>query len=268
MTKSKAIILCADDFGLNAGVSQGILTLVQLRRLTAVSCMVNTPDFRESAPELRALKKQVLCGLHFNVTEGFFLTKPEKRCFTLKELLIKSHLGLVSSSFIVRELHAQLDRYTELMGELPQFIDGHQHVHQFPTIRSALIAVYEQRLKKQRTMIRSTFPAVILSQFKGKAAVLAAAGGKKLAGLLAQFNIPHNRAFAGVYDFSPATEYRTLFCQWLHLAPHQTLIMCHPGLSDPTPDPIAATRQIEMNYFLSDEFLIDILTHKVQLNRL
>ncbi|WP_240489526.1 ChbG/HpnK family deacetylase [Legionella parisiensis] len=57
MINSKTIILCADDFGLDPGVSAGILKLVRMGRLSAVSCMVNMPSFIPYAKELLDLKK-------------------------------------------------------------------------------------------------------------------------------------------------------------------------------------------------------------------
>lgn len=57
MINSKTIVLCADDFGLDPGVSEGILKLAHMGRLSAVSCMVNMPGFILYAKELFHLKK-------------------------------------------------------------------------------------------------------------------------------------------------------------------------------------------------------------------
>lgn len=65
MTHFKNIILCADDFGLNSGISQGILKLARGNRISAVSCMVNAPDFHIHGQELLSLNK-IQPGLHFN----------------------------------------------------------------------------------------------------------------------------------------------------------------------------------------------------------
>jgi predicted glycoside hydrolase/deacetylase ChbG (UPF0249 family) len=42
----KRIVLCADDFGQSAAISQGILQLVQAGRLSAVSCMTEADSWR------------------------------------------------------------------------------------------------------------------------------------------------------------------------------------------------------------------------------
>ncbi|CAM3076731.1 ChbG/HpnK family deacetylase [Legionella anisa] len=259
INSSKTIILCADDFGLEPGVSEGILKLARKGRLSAVSCMVNMPGFIPYAKELRNLKKSkpIKVGLHFNLTEGYLASIPEKSCFSLHELLIKTHMRSIKLSLIAKEFLAQLDQFTEAMQQLPDFIDGHQHVHQFPVIRNVILDLYAQRLKGHGTSIRSTWPSIDLPQSWFKAKILSLTGGKALLKQLIELGIPHNRYFSGIYDFAPATNYRELFRRWMSLTRENTLIMCHPGESSNSTDPIAHARLKEFNYFLSDEFLKD-----------
>ena len=265
MVESKTLILCADDFGLNPGVSEGILKLARMRRLSAVSCMVNAPDFIPHAQELAALKDQVQTGLHFNVTEGHLMSELGTSCFSLHELIIKTHLHALKPSFIAKEFTAQLDQYIDVMGSLPDFIDGHQHVHQFPGIRQVILTLYERRLRTHGTFIRSTWPAVNLAPYRFKARIVAATGGKALQSQLKKLAISHNPYFSGIYDFAQGSDYRGLFRNWLQLAPEHTLIMCHPGEDISSSDPIAHARLVELAYFLSDEFLADCEEYQVRL---
>lgn len=262
---SKIITLCADDFGLSAAISQSILHLVELQRLSAVSCMVNRPSFNEHVELLLNRQDNVQIGLHFNLTEGYFLSKPDKACFDLKELLLKTHLHLVKPSFIAREFNAQLDCYINKMGTLPDFIDGHQHVHQFPQIRQVILAVYEARLRAHGTWIRATYPIHTLPGQKVKSWVLARTGGRQLSCILKKRNIPHLPAFSGIYDFAPDADYRSLFRQCLARVPTGSLIMCHPGSGNASDDPIALARQNELAYFLSDTFVTDCQEFHVRL---
>lgn len=261
----KTVVLCADDFGLNTGVSQGILKLARMKRLSAVSCMVNMPGFITHAPELLALKEQVQVGLHFNLTEGTFLSLPDTPCFSLNELLIKTHLSSVKLAFIAQEFKQQLATFVQVMGCLPDFIDGHQHVHQFPRIRQVILDLYEQQLRQHGTFIRATYPAVSVPRYQMKAKILAWTGGKALCTELKNAAIPHNDYFSGIYDFAPETDYRTLFCSWLSSLADRTLIMCHPGEADDESDAIAPTRIIELNYFSSNEFVNDCANYGIQL---
>lgn len=263
--ESKTIVLCADDFGLDSGVSEGILKLARLRRLSAVSCMVNMPGFTPNAQKLLDLKNQVQIGLHFNLTEGYLLSKPAQRCFSLNELLIKTHMHSVKLSFVAKEFLEQLERFVAMMHQLPDFIDGHQHVHQFPVVRHVILDLYQHKLKDNHTWIRSTWPSSSVSKYQLKAKILGFTGGKALQKQLVRLGIPHNTLFSGIYDFSPETNYRELFLAWLSMARENTLIMCHPGEGLNTADPIAPARINELNYFLSDDFLTDCEAHHVQL---
>ncbi|WP_298626210.1 ChbG/HpnK family deacetylase [uncultured Legionella sp.] len=265
MSEFKKILLCADDFGLNPGVSQGIVTLARQNRLSAVSCMVNLPEFSVWAQELIALKDRVKIGLHFNLTEGCLLSRKNRGCFTLNRLLLKTQSRLISPVLLACEFHAQLDRFIEVVDSYPDFIDGHQHIHQLPVIRTIILKAYKERLQDKGVFLRSTYPALTLPQFQFKAAILAKTGGKKFHSLLKKECIAHNKYFAGVYDFSPGANYRALFRQWLLRASDHTLIMCHPGDGRDNNDAIASARRLEMDYFLSDDFLHDCEEHRIQL---
>jgi predicted glycoside hydrolase/deacetylase ChbG (UPF0249 family) len=265
MTQSKKIILCADDFGLNPGICEGILGLVANQRLSAVSCMVNTDGFSAYANELIEAGQKIQLGMHFNLTEGQFLSEPNRACYSLRQLLINTHLGLINSRAIAKELNTQLDYYIQVIGRPPDFIDGHQHVHQFPFIRKQLLRLYEQRLRAYGTSIRSVYPLINHPQYQSKGRILALTGGRSFRRSMQRREVPHAPFFAGVYDFSPATDYRGLFRYWLSTAPDQTLIMCHPGEHSVSVDPIAKARQVELNYFASDVFLQDCLHHRVSL---
>ncbi|MFI4918765.1 MAG: ChbG/HpnK family deacetylase [Legionellales bacterium] len=265
MNEFKTIMLCADDFGFTPGISHGILKLVRMQRLSAVSCMVNTADFIPYAGELLDLKDQVQIGLHFNLTDGPLLSDPSKQGFGLIELLMKTHLRLINPTVIAQEFNAQLDKFIQIMGFLPDFIDGHLHVHQFPRIRQVILDIYEQRLRSKRTPVRATYPAISLKPYQLKARILALTGGRALQHCLEQRDIPHNRYFSGIYDFSCGVPYRTLFRQWLALAPSNTLIMCHPGDGIGITDGIAPARPIELDYLLSDDLLRDCHEFRVVL---
>ena len=249
----KTIHLCADDFGLNEGVSTGILTLVENRRLSAVSCMVNLPDFAVYAPQLALFRQHIQIGLHFNLTE--------KKAFTLPELLIKSHLKCLPLSLIAQEFQAQLDEFIETMGFFPHFIDGHQHVHQLPGIRTLLLEKASE-MRRHSCWVRATYPSQSHSL---KAAVLALTGGRCFQKELAKNKIASNSSFEGIYHFNSKKAYRTYFRRWLSHAKDGTLIMCHPGYTSPGGDAIACTRPLELAYLLSPHFEEDCAEYHCKL---
>jgi predicted glycoside hydrolase/deacetylase ChbG (UPF0249 family) len=61
------IVFCADDFGLESGVDQAIISLAQQGRISATGCLVQAPNFGQSAQALRGLPIDL--GLHLNLTE-------------------------------------------------------------------------------------------------------------------------------------------------------------------------------------------------------
>jgi chitin disaccharide deacetylase len=257
----KTIMLCADDYGLNSSVSQGIRELVALNRLSLVSCLVNFENLETEAKALLQIESPVSIGLHFNLTEGYALSHPQKKLYGLNELLVKSHLGLIRCADIEAELHTQLDAFLRAFGRLPDFLDGHQHVHQFPIINKAVLNVYKKRLKG--CFVRCTYPTIGLPKYRFKALIMALSGGVMFNRRLKRADIPHNESFSGIYDFSNTVEYAHLFNSWLSLVKSNTLIMCHPGYGKIEDDAIAESRLRELAYFKSDVFVTDCETMSV-----
>jgi len=260
----KKIILCADDYGQNTSVSQAILHLLENKRLSATSCLTTYPDWYTQAGALRSFKSQASLGLHFNLTEGKPLSTRLQRShgfMPLSQLLLRSSFRQLDQSAIEEEVNAQLDAFREAMGCWPDFIDGHQHIHQFPVIRDALIAAYEKKLRGTTCYFRSTAESYLNCLTQGEARfkrlVLQLSGAQSFKKLLIQRNIPHNTSFSGVYDFKKAARYAEFFPTFLANVNNDGLILCHPGLSSETKDPLQHSRIHEFNYLASDQFILD-----------
>jgi len=161
----KRIIICADDYGQNPTISQAIVGLLQNNRISATSCLVTSPLWAEAALALKPLKNNADIGLHFNLTEGNPRSTSLTSFWPLKQLIIKSQLRQLDKAAIAAELHAQLDVFLKELGTYPDFIDGHQHIHQFPIIRDALLDVYEERLRQHNIYLRCTYHSGDLFKF-------------------------------------------------------------------------------------------------------
>jgi len=263
MLTNKSIILCADDFGLNDAVSDAILHLARNHRLSAVSCLVNGAAITEKARELALLKPNLSIGMHFNLTEpecmGNFKAQP------LSTLLLKSHLSLINRKLIAEIFQDQLNSFVSLFQSPPDFIDGHQHVHTFPLIRDIILDHCLNKYSVPPPFFRSTWPMLPFREINIKSQIIAGCGGKQFKRQLEINKIKHNHFFAGIYNFSPDTDYRHLFCQWLSNSPDKTLIMCHPGLQGADSDQINAARYKEYSYFSSEEFITDCERHQITL---
>ena len=261
---TKRIILCADDYGQNPDISQGILSLCGLHRLSAVSCMVNTRDWIQYGAELVPFKDDIDIGLHFNITEGSPLSLKASRFTSLSLTILRAYAGLLNVSRITSELHAQLDAFESVVGRLPDFVDGHQHVHQFPSVRHALLQVYETRLRQSGCYIRS----VAATGGGMKRRIINSLGAGALKEELIKLHIPHNSSFSGVYDLRPTNQYAAIFPQFLKEIEEQGIIMCHPGKTEGGyPDRIAHARYQEFLYLAGEQFIADCEAHQVVLTR-
>ena len=148
----------------------------------------------------------------------------------------------------------------------PAFVDGHRHVHQLPVVRQALLRALRARYGRALPFVRCTVPR----RWRGaKALVIAALGGFALRRRLRREGIPHNRDFAGVYDFDPASDYGALMRRWLAGVEDGAIILCHPGLPGGAPeDPISRARAAEFRYLESPTFPGDCARAGVTLGRL
>ena len=176
--------ITADDWGLSAGINEGILRLAQLGIVRRVSIMANTPHIEYLLHELRAIP-QIELGMHFNLTWGRpsqknppadlpfldgtkFLPSPPRFFFCWFWALITGK-GKRSSNFVKAEFRAQLAQL-RAAGVNPVHLDGHQHMHQVPGVIDILAHdLREAGIKQVRIPYDSSlwltpqFPFLILS---------------------------------------------------------------------------------------------------------
>jgi len=246
------IMLCADDYGQSAAVSAGILQLVAMRRLSAISCMTEGPFWNSADNPLQGERPAVDIGLHFNLTHAFPGQRYPAR--PLKDILRAALLGTLDNAALDAALHAQLDRFEAVLGQAPDFVDGHQHVHIFPQIRSRLLAVLANRYPGAKPWLRAVDPRLDLRNGALKLAFLKMlATGFRAAARRRGFAL--NARFAGIYSLQPQADFPALMRYWLAHAQPGELIMCHPGREDRSrDDEIAATRPRELAFLGSAEF--------------
>jgi len=270
----KNVILCADDYGLNAAISQGIINLLQRQRLSAVSCLTTTASWQEHAAWLKPFQGQAAVGLHFNLTEGqalspAFIERYGASFFQLPRLIIHAFLRRLEVAVLEQECQAQLDRFVADLGCWPDFIDGHQHIQQLPQVREAVLRVYERSLRNRKAYLRSVSKAVPSRGVGGKIkqAIIYCCGSLGFQRLLEKRTIPHNTAFAGIYSFKEVGAYPQMFPRFLKNIRNHGLIMCHPGLNpgEDCADTIARARFQEYCYLSSEQFITDCQAQGVHL---
>lgn len=237
--------MCADDFGLAPAVDDAILQLAHGGCLTATSCLVDGPSFAGNARHLAVAPLKP--GLHLNFTESFpasTLNMP------LAVLMRKAWLRQLDPVAVRREIARQLDGFEQVLGRPPDYVDGHQHVHQFPVIRDALLAELRCRYAPgYYPWLRYTGPAGLAGipwRQRMKAYTISVLGAAPFRKLARSAGFSLNRAFLGVYDFS-ADEggYARLVNTWLRNAQPGDLFMCHPATGAVPGDALGDQRALE-----------------------
>jgi predicted glycoside hydrolase/deacetylase ChbG (UPF0249 family) len=273
------LILCADDFGYGAGVNRGIVALAARQRLSAVSCITIGGDFRASAPELAELEGALDIGLHLTLTElgpagPMPALAPDGRFPAIGELLRQAYRGKLAAPEIRDEILRQLEGFRTAFGRNPDFLDGHQHVHLLPTVRDAVLALFEMReLHRAHTYLRDCHEpagAVVARRVAVPKALFLAALGRSLHRAIRRRGLAANDSFRGIYDFDPAADYRALMRRFLRGPGARPLAMCHPAAPAFAPlpgDPIAPARIREFAYLASAAFPEDLAEAGVRLAR-
>ncbi len=254
MTVAKHIALCADDYAMHPAVDAAVQQLTEQGRLSATSCMTTAPRWPAAARALPALRNRLSVGLHFNLTDGHGVAPNTG----IGSVIAQAYTGRLNTTAMRNAWRQQLDAFEDALGTPPDYVDGHQHVHQLPTIRTVMLDELQRRYGstgKPLPWIRSTAPAGAL-RWQAKAAIIALLGGYTLTRQLHQQGWPSNQGFGGVYGFDAATPaaYGAHMAQWLAACQDGSLLMCHPANAVVDGDAIGAQRPVEFAYLQSAAF--------------
>lgn len=245
------VIVCVDDFGLTPGINCAVAHLCDLGVISATACMPLGPAWAAGLALLTAERRGRLdVGLHFNLTEPTACQHSR----TLPRLIGSAYLRQMPPMTLQTELQRQLDAFEDSLGSAPDFVDGHQHVHQLPQVREVLINELCRRYaQKQRPYVRCTVaPRDAGLPERAKARVIETLGAKALREMLTSAGIEHNARLLGVYGFAPIPRrFETYLDRWAQLAQPWDLLMVHPSIAIPSSegprvsDGIAAARLLE-----------------------
>lgn len=272
MSAPRRIWLCADDYGMAPGINAAIRKLIQRGRLNATSIMTAAHyvhgDEASDLALLNAGPKRALLGLHVTLTAPF---KPLTERFaplhgeafpTNLQMLRLGMRRKLDRDALVREIGAQIDRYVEIFGRAPDYLDGHQHVHLFPVVRDAFLQVAKHKTPhawvRQCGRPRGAKPA---HDVKGLFLDLLSVRMRSKARRL---GVAFNPAFNGAYQFGPKADFSRLFPRFLKGLPDGGLIMCHPGFVDAalkSLDSLTDLREREYAYLDSDAFAAVLARH-------
>ena len=234
------VIVCADDFGLSRGVNAGILELAEAGRISAAGCMTGLPAFGADAGRLKTFQGRLDLGVHLTLTDQEPLTSmpvlaPAGKLPSLGTLLKLGLAGRLPEDEIEREISAQIDRFAEQIGCLPDFVDGHQHVQQLPGINRICVDVVARLDAPEKPYIRACNDRLSAVLRRGRSVGRALAVGMFGHGLrrcAKRHGLQTNSGFSGFYDYAGAVDFADAFPDFLTAVVPGTLVFCHPGRSD------------------------------------
>ena len=242
----KNITLNIDDLGRSPAVNEAVCRLAAARRIQSASLMSLGTLPGEILAQLDSSGCEL--GLHLDLT-GFAARQYPQVGGSLKQIIARAWLRRFDMAALRALICRQFDRFEDLTGRTPVFIDGHQHVHQFPQIRDILLHEAAARYP-DRPALRGTRPVVR----DAKSRLIFALGGHHLERHSTGWR--KNRHFAGVYGFN--ADEKTLqshWQRWLTTAPDGTVIMCHPALPrDDWQDEIKTAREAEWRFLAGETF--------------
>lgn len=266
MRQRQTIVLCADDYGMSGGVSDAIEELIVYKRLSATGAMTGLPAWRRRGEGLRRLvaAHPADVGLHLTLTDQHPLTRAlglavDGRLPSIGRLMRRAFAHTLPLDAVREELRAQLDAFEEVWGGPPDFIDGHQHVHVLPGVRTVVIEEMARRYTGAAFWLRSCHEPVAQARARGVGfgkALTIGTLGLGLEAHAARFGIPTNDSFRGLYDFSERPAYAEVFRRSLAGPGNRILVHCHPGHVDEelrALDPLLEPREREFAYLSSSE---------------
>jgi predicted glycoside hydrolase/deacetylase ChbG (UPF0249 family) len=270
------IILNADDYGLSESVSRGILELCRGRRVSATSAIVTLDRWAADAELLRSVRSTTAVGLHLNLTLGRPLIAHrhahhidrQGRLLSIGQLTQRALLGIIDLNDVRAECHAQIETFRNTVGTLPDFIDGHQHVHVLPKIRHALMAAIVEFSWVRPPLIRVPSDARTGTGGRRDEWVKRTVVAQLCRGLREELEaegLPTNETFAGFSSFTLGRDYGAELRQALEGGGRCHLVMCHPGYVDAelvaSGDPVVERRAEELAGIMSIDGLSERIWH-------
>jgi hypothetical protein len=260
------IVLCADDYALTQGISRAVGELAAAKRLSATSVMVNTPHWPATAPRLSVHRGHLAVGLHLNLTHGSPLGRmprlaPGNALPQRNQLLARALAGMVDSAEIAAEVERQLDAFEKGMGFPPDHVDGHEHVHVLPGIRSPLLEAVARRYPINKPLVRDpsdSWKAIAARGIARFKALAVAALSLQFGVAARKLGVPTNQGFSGFSDFDVNQPYAQEL-EIALIAPGPChIVMCHPGHADAelaATDRVVERRRMEYDALMRDATL-------------
>jgi predicted glycoside hydrolase/deacetylase ChbG (UPF0249 family) len=263
------VILNADDYAMTRGISDGILALAEAGRLSATSAIVTTDHWRFDAAAAIKLRGRFAVGLHLNLTFGKPVRPmprlaPDGTLPSPDVLIGRAVSRRIDLREVGAEIDHQLDRFEEMAGAPPDFVDGHHHAHVLPGVRSELIAALKRRFPGGGPLVRvpsDTATAILRRRVAAGKALSVGLLSLGLRRLVEADGFVANAGFSGFSTFGNVP-YAKEFDAFLLAFGPRPMIMCHPGMPDDElgeSDTIRGRRPEEQQVIATREDIPDLI---------
>ncbi|XP_059143755.1 carbohydrate deacetylase-like isoform X1 [Physella acuta] len=153
------LIITADDFGFSKERNAGVVQAFNHGAVKSASLLLNCTGTEEGA---KIFQSSSIChGLHLNLTEGLPISSENFKTLTDSTGIFHGMIntpklldeGYIDKEEIRQEIDSQIDRYIELVGSAPVYVDGHQHIHLHPKV----VDIFCDALKRHNIQV-TRFP--------------------------------------------------------------------------------------------------------------
>jgi predicted glycoside hydrolase/deacetylase ChbG (UPF0249 family) len=274
----KRLIINADDLGADEARNAGIFEAIQVGTVTSVSILPNGPALQDALSRIHSESfKNISWGVHLNLSEGkpvstgnSLLLGPN-RIFLgkapLQRLLMRKGDRDLENE-IAHEIDAQIS-LLKASGISLRHLDGHQHVHVFPSVLKAMLKAalnhhipwirvpYEPEL----TSSDLTFPSSLYEEARFFSRL-----GKNARSIILASGLHATDHFRGLYLKGRLTLER-LESELQYLPDGLTELMVHPGrnIENPPETPFSKfstlERKKELETLLNEK--LDIIFKKM-----
>ncbi len=244
LPSQRLLLVIADDFGIGPNTTTGILQLASQGIVTGSVLLVNSPYAEEATLRWRQMGSPLELGWHPNLTLDSPLADPAKVAslvradgtfWPLGAFLKRWFVGRLNPNEIRLELEMQLQRFADLVGHMPLFVNCHQHVGVFAPVGEILLDVLS-KLPTRPYIRRIQEPWRVIQKLSGARPKRTFLGwlGRRLSRSQETQGFPGNDWLAGITT-PGCVEGDDFFVRWLKTMPGNTMeLMCHPGRLDPT----------------------------------
>lgn len=244
MNPHRTLLVVADDFGIGPETSRGILDLADLGTVGGSVLLVNSPFAAQAVDAWRASSRKLEIGWHPCLT----LDRPLLAARNIPSLveadgafprlgtfMRRLFSGRVAAGEIEAELRAQLERFQQLLGHAPLFVNFHHHLHVFPVVAGVLRKILcELRPRPYVRRVVESLPSLACAPGgRGKRAFLTLFGAAA-ARSQAAAHLPGNDLLAGISTPTSVCDPNYLL-RWIPRVHGPTIeLTCHPGHRDET----------------------------------